>query len=148
MFPHTFSSVIPNIKMKFAKRAWILTLVLAFIEGKLAISSATNPVVCTESNKGHCECSTSSNTVTYVFQVPSGTTQITRCFTVYSPPSATTTKLPVMLHVDCYAKDVLGPLGMEPMSRDIKSAERYGYALIGISTPAGKQLSIEYMKVL
>jgi len=95
----------------------------------------TWPKICTEENKGHCECGdTSKGFTTYTFTVD-GTK---RCFTVYHPQSHVDKAIPVVISSQCYGKDRLGSLQMTNDRADNnKAAARYGFARIGISTPDG-----------
>lgn len=63
----------------------------------------------------------------------------TRCFTVFLPKDLPAgKKLPVMIKSHCYGKDKLSTLSMASPNTVINNlAVRYGFARIGVSTPAG-----------
>lgn len=101
------------------------------------------PTLCTFANQGSCECanlktdgSDWEGTQTYTFWVKGKQ----RCFTTYTPPSAAE-PMPVLLHLNCYAKDRLSGLGIgEGTSSDVITnvADRCGVAMGFLSTPDGK----------
>lgn len=94
-----------------------------------------HPEICTEENKGHCECGdTSKGFTTYTFTVRDEK----RCFTVYHPLNRLDEAIPVVIGSQCYGKDRLSSIGMKSERTDEnKAAARYGFARIGISTPDG-----------
>jgi hypothetical protein len=100
------------------------------------------PTLCSAANQGRCECANLMSPATewagmktYTWWVQSQQ----RCFTVYTPPSAAE-PMPVLLSMDCYAKDRLRGLGI---GRGISSkvitgtADRFGVAWVALSTPDG-----------
>ena len=99
------------------------------------MDQVTEPTECNESNQGRCDCGDVSNGfTTYTFWI----NDVQRCFTVYHPVSRSTEKLPVVLFMNCYAKDQLGKLAMSSVGHSENiAAERYGYIRIGLSTPEG-----------
>ena len=96
----------------------------------------TTPELCTDANKGRCDCSSERGFQTYTFM--SGTNQ--RCFTMYVPETLVDAneKGSILLHADCYAKDQLDKLEMRQGSELIGAADKYSFAVIGLSTPTGK----------
>ena len=93
----------------------------------------TEPVACTNQNKGHCECGdTSQGFHTYTFWI--GNDQ--RCFTVFIPPERASESLPVVFHSQCYAGDALQGIDMVSSRSPFNAAAaRYGFVRIGLSSP-------------
>ena len=56
------------------------------------------PTLCTNSNKGRCECSAEAGFSTYTWWLRGQQ----RCFTVYVP-TGFSEKVPVVLNMQCYA---------------------------------------------
>lgn len=94
----------------------------------------TTPELCTNNNKGRCDCSNESGFQTYTFM--SGGEQ--RCFTIYLPSAvlSASAKGAILLHADCYAVDRLAELNLKQGSPMIRAANKYSFAVIGLSTPA------------
>jgi hypothetical protein len=86
------------------------------------------PVLCTASNQGRCECTTWAGANTYTWSQNSEQ----RCATVYNTQTVTSKTVPVMLDMQCYAKDKLP--GMRPK---LAVADKYGMAWIYMSSPTG-----------
>lgn len=91
----------------------------------------TEPTVCDSGNKGRCDCSSDEGFTTYTFWQG----ELQRCFTVYTPKA--TLPAPVLLSMQCYAKDKLSGQQMYPGSELIMAADRYGFNAVALSTPNG-----------
>ena len=89
--------------------------------------------LCTQSNKGHCECGDrSKGFTTYVFEAAG----LHRCFTVYRPPNRCDEALPIVMKMQCYAGDKLKRLEMtDPDTGYNQAARRFGFARIALSSP-------------
>ena len=94
----------------------------------------SEPIECTDDNKGHCECADVEGFQTYTFMV--GDDQ--RCFTTYFPPNRDGEILPLVLSPNCYAKDLVGKSGWtKPKTSYNVAARQFGFARIHISSPEG-----------
>ena len=102
-------------------------------------SKPSIPTRCATNNKGSCECGDETKGfTTYTFWLEINEQVVQRCFTVFRPSNRKTEVLPVLLRMQCYAKDTLGGMDMINTNSPTNSAaERYGYATIGLSSPAG-----------
>ena len=92
----------------------------------------SEPIECTDDNKGHCECADAEGFQTYTFMV--GDEQ--RCFTTYFPPDRVGEILPVILSPNCYSKDKI-TTWTSAKSQDNVAADQFGFARIQISSPDG-----------
>ena len=83
----------------------------------------TEPVPCTNENRGHCECgNVSQGFHTYTFWIG----EMQRCFTVFHPVSREKERLPVFFWSNCYAADQLEKLGFDDENSSTnKAATRY-----------------------
>ena len=83
----------------------------------------TEPVPCTNENRGHCECgNVSQGFHTYTFWIG----EMQRCFTVFHPISRERERLPVFFWSNCYAADQLEKLGFDDENSSTnKAAARF-----------------------
>lgn len=86
-----------------------------------------SPTVCSELNRGECQCNDAPGFTTYTWWVA----QQQRCATVYVPPSAQG-PLPVLLTQNCYTANALGEC--QEGSEMVEAANRFGFA--GVCTTA------------
>ena len=89
------------------------------------------PVPCTVDGAGDCECSGEPGFTTYTWVVDDQQ----RCFTIYTPNRPE--PLPVMVQMDCYAQNRLGPGGCTPDSDLVEAAEHYGFVAVCASSTDG-----------
>ena len=116
-------------------------------------SKPVTPTLCSSANKGSCDCvnlkTPTSEWVgmeTYTWWVRGQQ----RCFTVYTPPLAAK-PMPVLLWLDCYAKDGTNnkrvhwsdsdgwsKFGGRSLADSRRTADWFGVAWVGLSTPDGR----------
>jgi len=111
---------------------FVVSNALKFESERRDLQNPTEPVPCDPNNPGRCECSEEEGFQTYTFW--DGQNQ--RCFTTYIP-SEIDQPAPVVLHMQCYARDKLQRLELYPGSGMVQNADRWGFILVGLSSFSG-----------
>ena len=89
------------------------------------------PRICEGGARGPCECSGRPGFTTYTWTVADQE----RCFTVYTPDRAG--PLPVMIQMNCYARNRLQQSGCAPGTPLVEAADTYGFVAVCASATDG-----------